>query len=542
MQHLINRGSIRLIDIVRKFKPDIKIPDDPLYHQVRRHLIALQRLGYITLERRSRIDWERTQEDRNREIAESIHTIFDAAIKNDPPPFISTGDHREGIPPNISYAKKMDPSFYVIPTGHYITLLSRMQNSNHFLENAKGRTEMGQLRAEIPADKMQRPRSCKCPYRISSRVRGTRLDAVFQLRRINQHRKFKRRDPRFVNPELIQDLDYVQGKFDHYVEDIQDLKCALIHRENGSIKLLDYQTRFTDESRKDGVIARFYRTVEKATATYNTGVFLTLTSYPPSEGSRLQHRSSLWHVNRYFSRTWNAYISLLQKRKRAARREELLEVMRSRVKGIRPWRNGKDGKIRLTREERLQALEPMKAENYRPKYLMVYEFQQNGMIHGHCIIFGTQWIDNFDVIKADWQRLGQGERIHVYAIKNEGSGWTWSKGQPKDSRNRQPIDYLMKYLGKGVRVSQGHGMYWAINKRFFTNSQALQHDDDIPKELIKSPVMYDFLGTVKGDEIPSWLIPGSSWRGRGRWVAGGGGGGISDPLGWGSTEPGGIPA
>jgi hypothetical protein len=129
----------------------------------------------------------------------------------------------------------------------------------------------------------------------------------------------------------------------------------------------------------------------------------------------------------------------------------------------------------------------------------------------------------------------------VYAIKNEGTGWTWKNAQPKDSRNRQPIDYLMKYLGKGVRVSQGHGMYWAINKRFFTNSQALQHDDDIPKELIKMPVFYDFLGTVKGDQIPSWLIQDPS-RGRGRWVAGGGGGGISDPLGWGNREPGGIPA
>lgn len=525
LHHLINRGSVRLIDIVRTFKPDIEIPQDPLYHRVRRHLIRLRDLGYITLEKRSRTSWTATERIRSKEIADSVHSIFDNAIKGTPP-FVSTGNHTEGPADLISTAKVIDNSLYVVPTVHYVTLLSWMQNSNHYSENAKGRTEIGQLRADLKDKKMLNGpvRSCKCPYRISSRTRGIRIDAVFQLRRINQHRKFKRRDPRVVNPELVRDLDYVQGKFDNYIEDVKDLKCALVHRENGSIKLIDYQTRFTDETRKDGTIARFYRTVEKATESYNTGVFLTLTSYPPSEGSRLQHRSSLWHVNRYFSRTWNAYISLLQKRKRAARRDELLKVMRGRVQLVRTVSLDHDGLIKLTREERDQALQPMREENYRPKYLMVYEFQKNGMIHGHCVIFGTQWLADFEQIKADWQRLGQGERIHVYGIRNEGTGWTWSKGSPADSRNRSPIDYLMKYLGKGVRLSSGHGMYWAINKRFFSSSQALTHDQDLPVQLEKIPSCYDFIGTIRGDEIPSWIIRGQVPRSAA-------GGGWLDPLG-----------
>jgi hypothetical protein len=540
---LINSGSTTISDIFHKFLPDSKIRGaDPIYTTIRRNLKKLADRGYIKLQKRFRIDWDKTDEIRLKEYETSVQDIFRLSIDGhakDTPPFISTGTLTGGQHDLPSTAKITENSFHVVPTGKILTLLSRMQNSNHFYENAKSRTENGQLRADLLDQKMQSaPKSCRCPYRISSRVRGTRLDAVFQLRRINQHRKFKRRDQRVVNPELVRDLDYVQAKFDNYVEDIQDLKCALIHREDGHVKLIDYQTRFTDETRKDGVIARFYRTVEKATESYNTGVFLTLTSYPPSEGSRLQHRSSLWHVNRYFARTWNAYISLLQKRKRAARRDELLDVMRSRVKKIRPVLVDDEGKIKLKREERTEALKPMREENFRPKYLMVYEFQKNGMIHGHCTIFGTQWLDSFEQIKADWQRLGQGERIHVYGIKNEGTGWTWSKGQPQDSRNRQPIDYLMKYLGKGVRISQGHGMYWAVNKRFFTGSQVLTQDKDLPAEFEKLPSHYDFLGTIKGDEIPIWLLQRNRFREIGQRA----GGGWLDPLGW-STSPGqGVPA
>jgi hypothetical protein len=481
----INSGIANLAAVFYRFVPKGKVGSDPIYTLIYRAFKRLARLGYVKLSKGK------------------------------------SGDMGE------------QPGIWCVPTDLYVTLLSRMQNSNHFFENAKGRTEMGQLRADLPDRKMQSaPKSCKCPYRISARTRSTRLDAVFQLRRINQHRKFKRRDSRVVNPELVRDLDYVQAKFDNYVEDIADLKCCLIHKEDGHIKLIDYQTRFTDETRKDGVIARFYRTIEKATETYNTGVFLTLTSYPPSEGSHHQHRSSLWHVNRYFARTWNAYISLLQKRKRAARRDELLDAMRYQVKKTRAFII-QEGKVKLTREERTKALAPMHQENFRPKYLMVYEFQKNGMIHGHCTIFGQQWLDSFEQIKSDWQRLGQGERIHVYGIKNDGAGWTWAKGSPQDSRNRQPIDYLMKYLGKGVRLSQGHGMYWAVNKRFFTGSQALTHDKDLPVEMEKLPAHYDFLGTIKGDDVPTWLIM------RDRFRVPGGGGGWLDPLGW----PGqGVPA
>jgi hypothetical protein len=536
---LINSGSKTLAEIVRKFKPDIKIPEDPLYWKVYRKLKNLAKLGYVKLDRRKIIDWERTEQLREDEIQNSIQNIFREAVKKKTPPFISHGESRGRQDQNISNGpikKITENSFHVAPLDKYFYLISRMQNSNQFVQSAKSRREWGQLKQDLDlksANPLLGPSRKKCPYRLSSRTRHTRIDAVFRMRTIRRHSYFRRRDKKIVNPELVHDLNFVQSQFDLYVDDIQDLKCALVHKEDGHIKLIDYQTRFTDETRKDGVIARFYRSFEKANESFNTGVFFTLTSYPPSEAPKHIYRSSLWHVDRHFAVSWNAYSSKLTKRNRAARRDELLYAMREQVKKIRKVRLNKNtGLVQLTREERLAALAPMKGQSFRPTYLQVYEFQKNGMIHSHGVIFGKHWLDTFEQIKKDWQLTGQGEQVFVYGIHNNGHGWEWSKAQPTDSRNRAPVDYLMKYLGKGVRVSSSHGLYWAVNKRFFSNSQSLVSDRDLPIEYEKLPVQYEYLGSFKGSEIPAWLLINQrnreiSERDRG----------MLDPLGW-SSGPG----
>lgn len=568
LKPVLYQGTSRLVDIVRKFKPGLRIPDTSFYPKVRRHIQRLAALGYVKIERREIIKTLESFDLQKRDQDESIHAIFDAAVRKDTPPIISTGSLSTEPKQGISTVKVADPALYVVPTANLFTLLSRVQNSNRFLNSAKSRQEWGNLKADIGINcaklKSQRKR---CPYYLPSRTRETRIDAVFRLRSMRKHSYFRRRDKKVVNPEVVRELQYVQGKFDRYVNDIEGLKCALVHKEDGSIKLLDYQTRFTDETRKDGVIARFYRTIEKAGESFNTAVFLTLTSFPPSEATKHQHRESLWHVNRHFAVAWNAYLSLLQKRRRAARRDELLNLKRAEVEKVRAVLKGPDGRIILTRIERIAALQPMKIDfhigemvkqirktepdrliltdeeyqeckdrtEFRPKYLQVYEFQKNGMIHGHCVIFGSSWLDKFEQIKQDWVRLGQGERIHIYALHKEKDVWKWSKESPRDARNRQPVDYLMKYLGKGVRLSSSHGMYWAINKRFFTNSRALLSDKDLPVEMEDLPESkYGFLGTFKGDEIPSWLTP--------KKPAFSGPRGIFDALGWSSDTGPGVPA
>ena len=317
---------------------------------------------------------------------------------------------------------------------------------------------------------------------------------------------------------------------------------------DGNELVLDYQTRFTDAGRSKEEIKKFHDTWRQAGESFDGAVFLTLTSDPSSN-------DSLWDVNRHFAPAWNVYLQVLTKRFRAKRRDELIAIQLNEIKKIDPdrWtsieflrkRNSDavnqeiqevrdlqnftqlskadqqqrifklERKVRpwlgLTSQEKWDILVKLETrtledgtmikESYRPTYLSVYEFMENGLLHAHITIFGTTWIDRMDQIKADWDRLGQGAMAHAYAMtKNPASGtWEWLGKPPADSRNRQPVDYLIKYLIKGLYTKEGHGMYWAMNKRFFTRSRSL---DSGWVDYSEGKSVWELLCSLHVDEIP----------------------------------------
>lgn len=603
MYSLINRGSVRLADMVRKFRPDAKIPDSPVYWQVYRHCKALERLGYVKIEKREKVDWERTIEARERDIKNSVQNIFAAAIKQPTPPIVSGGTSPRESQQQISTVKVQENGFYVVPTENLFALISRVQNSNHCFNGAKSRREMQEVREKTGFDfaKLRTMKKRPCPYYVSARTKHERMDAIFRMRGIRRHSMFQRRDRSKVNEELTKKLDLVQTNFEKYLQGIDGKQIMLQHKESGELKFIDYQTRFTDKTRQDGTIARYHGVWEKAGGGFNTGVLLTLTSYPPSEIPKHLHRSSLHHVDRHFGPAWNAFMSKLTKRNRAIRRDELLDLKRIEVEKHRPvtlkeercWHcngtgkvpgvtratkirtcprckgKGHQMKISLFKDERTEALLPMSKKylcdqkleeiiktepdrieltkdeiaeatapaNFRPQYLSVYEFQKNGLLHSHVAIFGKSYLAYWEDIALDWMKTGQGERIHVYGIQKQGDTWVWLKEQPKDARNRQPVDYLGKYLGKGVRTRAGHGLYWSINKRWFTNSRALTEDRELP-DATEKIATYDYIGTTFYSEVPAWLDAIMNGR-----KAGPARGGVFDALGWGAGDPGpGVPA
>jgi hypothetical protein len=597
MYPLINSGSVKLVDMVRKFDPSAPYPGS-FQSKVYKHCKALARLGYVRLERRSRVDWDKTNDQRMDAIESSVQDIFAKATRKDTPPAVSCGTSPTEAPEPISTVNILENALYVVPTENLFALISRVQNSNQFLRGAKSRQEMQDVREKTDFNfaKLREMKKRNCPYFVSVRTKRDRMDAIFRLRGIRRHSMFKRRDKRVVNEELLKGLAPVQGSFEKYRENIEGLQITLQHKESGEVKFIDYQTRFTDATRQDGIIARYHRIWQKASEGFNTGVMLTLTSYPPSEAPKHQHRTSLWHVDRFYSPAWNAYMSKLTKRNRATRRDELLDLKRMQVQKIREvrkkpercWRCNGTGKLKgigkekirtcpscagrghnmriaLTREERKDALLPMSKDylcdqylekiretepdreeltedeiqeasapaNFRPKYMQVYEFQKNGLLHGHVVIFGKSYLGYWEDIALDWMATGQGERIHVYGIQKEGDRWVWQKAQPQDARNRQPVDYLGKYLGKGVRVKAGHGMYWSINKRFFTNSRSLNTDRELPDATEKVESSYQFIGTTRNDEVPVWLRTLHTARETGK-------AGYLDALGWSRGDPGGA--
>jgi ribosomal protein S6E (S10) len=67
--------------------------------------------------------------------------------------------------------------------------------------------------------------------------------------------------------------------------------------------------------------------------------------------------------------------------------------------------------------------------NLKLPYLCVWEFQRNGNVHYHIIIFGISWLKRNDEISRIWQEYGQGQITKINKISwNEERGYTWAAG------------------------------------------------------------------------------------------------------------------
>lgn len=289
-------------------------------------------------------------------------------------------------------------------------------------------------------------------YRIPQKCRPERIEAIKTLLKINRHSLFVKENPKDPNcpiqPELQELLHDVELYFKDYKIDVGDRRILLRHRDDPEeILKIPFLNRFNDQTKKSKNLKIFENAWNKSINQYKFAVFLTLTT-DPAPGP------TLWHRNRHMGKAWNRYQSLLQKRLKQ-----------------------------------------------RHKYINVNEFQKNGLIHNHVVIFGIRWIDWTDQIEKDWDRCGQGRIAHAYGIKNTGTNWEWIKERPEDAKGRSPGDYLKKYVKKGLFSEEGYSLYWAINKRFFSMSRIFQ--DPISKQVTLA--LWVFLGSWKEDDIPEWV-------------------------------------
>lgn len=142
-------------------------------------------------------------------------------------------------------------------------------------------------------------------------------------------------------------------------------------------------------------------------------------------------------------------------------------------------------------------------QNLKLPYLCVREFQRNGNVHYHIVIFGISWLKRNDEISRIWQEYGQGQITKINKISwNQERGYTWAAGQaPEDAKGRQPLEYLKKYLLKGQYAEKNPEaalLYWVFNSRFFTYSSSLLSDEHRPRPYI-SKGLYEFAGVCGSD-------------------------------------------
>ncbi len=372
----------------------------------------------------------------------------------------------------IQYDEK--PGWYVAATVHLIDLIRQVQNSN-LAQTASFKDEIDPL------------------YRIPQRCRPERIEAIKKLLSIKDHDLFVRvpvpgvqnPDPNnwqhwMLNPELPPKLWDIDAKYEEYTEEIRDRSIIFrpVDRSKNDVLQLPYRTRFTDHHRKLAALTEFEQAWEKATLNYQAAVFLTLTTAPPRGGHR-----SLWHVNRHFGKAWNRYTALLGKR------TYLSELKNLQTAGYSPEEIEK-----LIDEKEL-------GKGKRPIYIAVYEFQKNGLLHAHIVIFGRRYLERKDRISSDWQRCGQGTTVDICSLKNDRGVWNWRKEKPKDAEGKKPEAYLKKYLKKALFGSEGFSLYWSVNKRFHSMSRRLR----TPKEKIPPTGYWRCLGSWKEDDIPAWV-------------------------------------
>lgn len=251
---------------------------------------------------------------------------------------------------------------------------------------------------------------------------------------------------------MISDVDRhrIQQNFDTYLEDVNDRSIILCYKAdeknpNAPLLFLPYRTRFTDNGRKKNNLDTYEAIWNATPLHYKEAVFVTLTTDPK------MHRSA-YHANRHFQIALNRLMSRLNKKL-----------------------------------------------GYRPKYLNVHEFQKNGLLHSHIIIYGLDYLLHQRQLSEMWQQCGQGKIVYIYGLRHNGISWNWSRAKPKDAKKGGTVDsYLKKYLKKALFSPDELELYWTFNKRFFTYSKALKPASPPPGRL--GPAFH-FIGSARSDEI-----------------------------------------
>lgn len=263
-------------------------------------------------------------------------------------------------------------------------------------------------------------------------------------------------------PEARQETS---GLFKDYMADIADRRLVLgaaDDREN--LLVLPFLTRFNHQGRKIEALKKYDGIFAKTRDYYTDAVFLTLTTDP-------KRFTSLWHAGRHFSRALNRFFSFLRKR-----------------------------------------------YGFRLPYICVFEFTpryrkdkdtgemievKSGLLHAHMILFGRKWLMKTQDISDEWDKCGQGIIVKPMALRNDPQhGWLWTKAKPEDCGNKDPQTYLKKYLIKALNSTEGHDLYWAFNKRYFTWSRRLKPDDLPARRRSRSARAWVFLGSFPWDSIP----------------------------------------
>ena len=360
------------------------------------------------------------------------------------------------------------------------------------------------------------------------RISWLRMQAIRKCMGISDPNLFVRvktaDDKTIINPQLKKKQNEIQRLFEAWKRESKLKSIVLKNTASASTLdpylVLDYKTRFTDLSRHIKNRDTYRDAIAQSLEMFKTGVFITLTTDP-----QVQMKPRGEEFTRHFSiEDKKTEKKIHYEFDATGQGRNLWSANRSESRAWRGW------------YERL-----CHRFGERVPYIRVVEFQKNGLIHTHLLLFGIEWNTSWEQLAKDWgSRYNMGYMNQVYKIENRDNKWQWIKKeeQPNDTKGRDPADYLGKYLKKaqdvptvkcptcGQIVSSNDEdyltcpkcgqkikapkdpryMYWVCGKRFFTISQCLRIQDfdaEIAEadRKARQTAVWEFLGAPHTNEV-----------------------------------------
>lgn len=328
---------------------------------------------------------------------------------------------------------------------------------------------------------------------IPGRCGFLRQQAIKRLSEIDNYKVFVRdAKTHDLNPDLVKKLGQVDNLFNAWDEETRQKVIVLRNLRSGEYIPKPYKTRFNNEPRKLYNIKVYNTGIDNSLAKWKIGVFLTLTTDPliwmSPKGEKFTRHINDPETGKPDPKTGKPYVF-----EGVGRGSNEYEANRHESTAWRKWYE----KICHRFHRRIP-------------YIRCVEYQENGLIHTHVLLFDVDWnIPWYDFAKEWGTDYGQGYLNKSYQVINDGTKWTWQKHRPEDTEGRAPADYLKKYLIKSMYETSGFYMYWATNKRFFTMSETvryLSYDEKIAEEDWKKshPVTdaFDYVGAPHYSLIP----------------------------------------
>lgn len=299
----------------------------------------------------------------------------------------------------------------------------------------------------------------KCPWERRQAIqRVRRINGFGQTVEATKNGK-KARVFRFHSPYHKKAYDESLNLFTQYVERIDNLELHFEPLEDifAASITKPYATRFNNLSKQITLRENYEKAFKGGEDQFDIASFVTLTTDP-------KKFSNLWKANKYFQKNWNKLITALRKR------------------------TDKD-----------------------LPYVCVREFQDNGRVHFHIVLFGIHlpptkkgapWNNP---ISKTWKKYGQGEITDVKNLRSQDGVMQWVHDRPSDcSKDESPMKYLKKYLLKAQYDETAQFQYWIYNARYYTYSRSLHRT---PKRR-RYVSMYRFAGTIDREAGKFYKNPG----------------------------------